>query len=162
MPRLEGSCECKAVTFAVDSHTRYPFMRCYCSICRKSAGAGGYAINLMGDAATLTVEGTENITVWQATIATESGTEKSPARRNFCAKCGSALWVEDPRWPAWVYPIAGAIDSELPVPPQTVHMMVASKASWVEVAAGPSDSQYDGYPEESVVDWHRTRGLYED
>jgi len=46
--RLEGSCRCGAISFSVDSHTPYPYQRCYCSICRKSAGGGGYAINIMG------------------------------------------------------------------------------------------------------------------
>jgi hypothetical protein len=36
--RLEGSCRCCAISFSVDSHTPYPYQRCYCSICRKSAG----------------------------------------------------------------------------------------------------------------------------
>jgi len=55
--RLEGSCRCGAVSFSVDSHTPYPYQRCYCSICRKSAGGGGYAINIMGVADTLKVKG---------------------------------------------------------------------------------------------------------
>ena len=46
--RLEGSCRCGAISFSVNSHTPYPYQRCYCSICRKSAGGGGYAINIMG------------------------------------------------------------------------------------------------------------------
>src|ERR1700756_4443607 len=55
--RLEGSCRCGAMSFSVDSHTPYPYQRCYCSICRKSAGGGGYAINIMGLADTLKVKG---------------------------------------------------------------------------------------------------------
>jgi len=35
--RLEGSCRCGAIGFSVDSHMPYPYQRCYCSICRKSA-----------------------------------------------------------------------------------------------------------------------------
>src|SRR5215510_5287236 len=54
---LEGSCRCGAVRFTVESHTPYPYQRCYCSICRKQDGGGGYAINIMGDADTLKVEG---------------------------------------------------------------------------------------------------------
>ena len=46
--KLEGSCHCRAVKFTVTSHTPYPYMRCYCSICRKTAGGGGFAINIMG------------------------------------------------------------------------------------------------------------------
>ncbi len=39
--RLDGSCHCGAVHFHVESHTPYPFLRCYCSICRKTDGGGG-------------------------------------------------------------------------------------------------------------------------
>ena len=162
MRRLQGSCKCGAVRFAVESHASVPFMRCYCSICRKTDGGGGYAINIMGQAATLTVEGADNLTVWQAGIETDAGRETSPARRHFCATCGSALWVADPRWPEWVYPFASAIDSDLPAAPETVHMMLASKPSWVAVPDGPTDSHFPGYPDESIIDWHRARGLYEE
>jgi hypothetical protein len=55
--RLEGSCRCGAISFSVESHTPYPYQRCYCSICLKSAGGGGYAINIMGIANTLKVKG---------------------------------------------------------------------------------------------------------
>lgn len=37
---IEGSCYCGRVTFNVVSHTPYPYMRCYCSMCRKTAGGG--------------------------------------------------------------------------------------------------------------------------
>jgi hypothetical protein len=48
--RLEGSCHCRAVQFSVESHGPVPFMHCHCSICRKTAGGGGSAINLGADA----------------------------------------------------------------------------------------------------------------
>lgn len=54
---LEGSCHCGEVTFSLDSAHPYPYQRCYCSICRKTQGGGGYAINLGGDATTLKVRG---------------------------------------------------------------------------------------------------------
>jgi hypothetical protein len=92
--RLEGSCHCGSVRFSVESHTPYPFMRCYCSICRKTQGGGGYAINIMGEAATLVVRGKR------------------------------ALWVYDPRWPQWVYPFASAIDTPLPKAPDEVEIML--------------------------------------
>ena len=50
---LTGSCRCGAVRFTVDSHTPVPYQLCYCSICRKTAGGGGYAINLGGVADSL-------------------------------------------------------------------------------------------------------------
>ena len=66
--RLEGSCHCGAVRFSLNSRTPVPYMRCYCSICRKTGGGGGYAINLGGDAATLEVAGKEHLTVYQVRL----------------------------------------------------------------------------------------------
>ena len=45
--KLKGSCHCGAVKFEVDSKTPHPFMHCYCTICRKTQGGGGYTINIM-------------------------------------------------------------------------------------------------------------------
>ena len=45
---LQGSCRCGLVKFSCDSHTPCPYMRCYCSICRKVGGSGGFGINIMG------------------------------------------------------------------------------------------------------------------
>ena len=55
--RLQGSCHCGAVRFSLESEHPYPFNLCYCSICRKTAGGGGFAINLGGSYETLSVEG---------------------------------------------------------------------------------------------------------
>ena len=37
--QLYGSCYCGAVRFSVEADAPVPYMRCYCSICRKTAGA---------------------------------------------------------------------------------------------------------------------------
>lgn len=152
---LEGSCCCGAVGFSVEAEAPAPFLRCYCSICRKTGGGGGYAINLGAQAASLEVRGAEHITVFQATI----GGEESPAERRFCARCGSALWVWDPRWPELVHPFASAIDTPLPKPPEQVHMMLGAKPNWVRLDAKRGEARFDDYPEESLDDWHRRHGL---
>jgi len=152
---LEGSCYCRAVSFSVRSSTPVPFMRCYCSICRKTAGGGGYAINLGGDFSTLEVEGEEHIALFHARI----DGEESPGERRFCSKCGTALWVWDPRWPDLVHPFASAIDTELPVPPERVHLMLAYAPAWVQPDIGEADGAFEGYPLESIDGWHEKRGL---
>ena len=154
--QLEGSCHCGGVRFSVTSHTPYPFMRCYCSICRKTAGGGGYAINLGADYASLTVEGEEHLSIYRARL--DNG-ETSTGQRHFCRHCGSALWLYDPTWPELVHPHASAIDTPLPLPPEHVHMMLGSRAAWVEVACKPNDRCFDDYPDESLADWHRRHGL---
>jgi hypothetical protein len=37
--------------------------------------------------------------------------------------------------------------------------MLGSKAPWVPVETGPDDKCFDGYPEESIADWHQRLGL---
>jgi hypothetical protein len=159
--KLEASCHCGGVRFSLCSAHPYPFNYCYCSICRKTAGGGGYAINLGAENSTLQVQGEENITVYRARIRDqESGvTTESPARRHFCSICGSALWAWDPRWPELIHPFASAIDTDLPTPPERTHLMVASKASWIELRPGRGDKVFDGYPEESIAEWHRRLDL---
>ena len=242
--KLNGSCHCQAVRFTVESASPYPFMRCYCSICRKTAGAGGYAINLGADRRTLVGEGAEHLSVYRASL--EDGSESS-GERNFCRRCGSALWLYDPNWPdlglftlrstprrglasrqtrrrrrAWrcharsrqrsvaarqaparrvspkkartrrckcspwprhgcalrldcvlfsgsrgvdrrvnrpKHPHASVIDTPLPVPPERVHIMLGSKAPWVEPEVRPGDRSFDRYPDESLAQWHARHGL---
>jgi len=157
---LEGSCHCRAVRFSLESKHPYPFNLCYCSICRKTAGGGGFAINLGGDAGTLKVDGREHVRIYHAVMRDEGGiAERSPAERHFCGECGSALWLWDPRWPELIHPFASAIDTPLPIPPERTHLMLGSKAPWVEVRADARDKQFDEYPDESIAEWHERLGL---
>lgn len=153
---LEGSCHCGRVRFRLNSIHPYPYNLCYCSICRKTQGGGGYAINLSGDAQTLEVEGEDQITVYQ--VALDDG-GANPMERRFCRHCGSGLWAWDRRWPELIHPFASAIDTELPAPPERTHLMLASKAPWVSVRAEPGDRTFDEYPDESIAQWHQRLGL---
>ncbi|WP_375201271.1 GFA family protein [Hyphococcus sp.] len=157
---LEGGCRCGAVMFTVDSHTPVPYQRCYCSICRKTAGGGGYAINLGALNDTLKVKGRKHIGVYNAVIDRGKKSVTSSGERNFCKKCGAALWLYDPHWPDLVHPHASAIDTDLPTPPSLVHCLLKDKASWVTPKIGPDDQTFDHYPEESIEDWHKARGLW--
>ena len=157
--QLEGSCHCGSVKFSVEAAQPYPFMRCYCSICRKTAGGGGYAINLGADFKTLKVRGRRHLRVYQAQIGDAGQTHASTGRRHFCARCGSALWLWDPTWPELVHPLASAIDTPLPKPPANVHIMLGSRATWVEPEGQPDDARYDVYHDMSLAQWHERRGL---
>ncbi len=161
---LQGSCHCGKVRFRLRSTHPVPYQRCYCSICRKTQGGGGYAINLGGDAATLKVTGRAHLRIYQARMKDPGAARatRSPARRHFCGACGSALWLWDPRWPDLVHPFASAIDTPLPEPPETTHIMLGSKASWVTPAIGPGDRKHRDYPRESIADWHERLGLADD
>ena len=164
---LEGSCRCGAVHFSMRSHTPQPYQRCYCTICCKTAGGGGYAINLGALTKGMQVEDPHKaIRVFHAEIRQDtsdqdgSTCERSTAERNHCSRCATALWLFSPEWPDLVHPFASAIDSELPVPPSSVHLMLKFKPGWVTPEVGPNDQSFDLYPEQSIDDWHRSRGLW--
>jgi hypothetical protein len=158
---LKGSCHCGSVRFEVIAPHPYPFLLCYCSICRKTAGGGGYAINLGADYGTFKLEGRQHVSIYRPKMRNpDTGRdEEDPGERHFCGRCGSALWAWDPRWPELVHPHASAIDTPLPVPPERSHMMLGSKAGWVPVQSQPFDRFFEEYPDESLAEWHRRHGL---
>lgn len=158
---LEGSCHCKAVRFRVESAHPYPFNLCYCGICRKLAGGGGFAINLGASFETLEIDGRDHIRVYRARLEDEETGEVSfsDAERSFCGECGTHLWLWDSRWPELVHPLATVIDTPLPAPPERTHLMTDFKPDWVVYAPAEKDRQHGQYPDESIADWHRRLGL---
>ncbi len=155
---LEGSCRCGAVVFDLDSHTPVPYQLCYCTICRKTAGGGGFAINLGGQSKSLNIrKGKRSIGVYRAEICDDDGSncEISTGERNFCKHCGTALWLYDPTWPELIHPFASVIDTDLPVPTSKVHLMLRYRANWVKPQVGRNDERYELYPKLSLADWHR-------
>ncbi|EEB07064.1 glutathione-dependent formaldehyde-activating enzyme [Schizosaccharomyces japonicus yFS275] len=152
---LNGSCHCKLVTYTVESQTAVPFMRCFCSICRKTGGSGGYGINLGANNDTLEVKGIEHTSVYHAIFKHGIGNKevRSSAERRFCKHCGSALWLFSPEYPHLVHPYASSVDTELPVPPSHVNIMLDSAPAWAKKIEmnGPS---YEEYPPMSLLQWH--------
>jgi hypothetical protein len=160
---LEGSCRCGAVHFSAASNTPDPYQRCYCTICRNTDGGGGYAINIMALSSTLNIRGETSIGIFHAPIVADDGSCTSgSAERRFCTGCGTALWLFSPEYPDWIYPFASCIDTALPTPPSKVHLMLKFKAGWVAPDVVPGDLVFDGYPDESIEDWHKARGRWVD
>jgi len=102
---LEGSCECRAITFSVSSSAPYPYRVCYCRRCRKLGGAIGAAINVIADAATLRVHGDLEPTRYE--------TSEGPVT-SFCPRCGSSLFLEMACSWKWPRGPTGSIRSRLP------------------------------------------------
>ena len=158
---LKGSCHCGAVHFSLSSTTAYPYQRCYCSICRKTQGGGGFAINIGGDAKTMKLKGRKNISIYHAKLKQpgDKRAHRSTAERAFCKHCGSALWLFSPEWPELIHPFSSAIDTPLPVPPELTHMMLEFKAPWMEINPTPKDQKFQQYSQESIAEWHKRLGF---
>jgi hypothetical protein len=151
--RLDGSCQCGGVRFHVESDTPYPFMICYCSICRKTSGA--VTSNIMGKRDTLTISGKRLLKVHHAVMrAPGKRATRSSAERWFCGRCGSHLYLLDDRWPEGVWPNAAAIDTPLPVPPEHVQIMLRYKPDWVPMLEDDPGTRHQEYPRVSIAGWH--------
>ena len=145
---LTGSCRCGAVRFSCASHTPQPYQRCYCTICRKTTGGGGYAINLGARNDTMRIEDPTGAgpSTGPRSRRTTGSARWSTGERSFCTLCGTALWLFDPTWPDLVHPLASAIDSDLPVPVASVHLMLDFKPGWVELQLGPNGRLFHPLP----------------
>ena len=159
---LEGSCHCRKVSFSCVSKSPFPFNRCYCSICRKLNGGGGYAVNIMADSQSLKIEGKDAIKVYRSAtndrkIFDQDGLGYS--RRSFCGECGSMLWNYNENHSQWIYPFASAIDTTLPLPTEFRHIMVKYRENWIDI---PDDEmKFDLYPDEGIEGWHKKRNLWD-
>ncbi|CAG8536493.1 13374_t:CDS:2 [Funneliformis mosseae] len=167
---LQGSCHCEKVKFTVKSQTPVPFMRCYCSICRKVDGGGGYSINIMGQARiirinndTLKVNGMEYVKSYRGIkdkSLPKNRQKECGNKRHFCGECGCMLWAYDQQYPEWCYPFASAIDTPLPKPKQIICIMLKDKADWAHVPEGAVE--FDEYPEDSIESWHKNNKAWVD
>ena len=94
-------------------------------------------------------------------ILREAGqrSKRSKAMRHFCLKCGSALWLWDPRWPELIHPHASAIDTPLPKPPEIVEAALDYAASWVDVPKQRGHVHCGQWPNESLAEWHERHHL---
>ena len=157
---LEGSCQCGAVEFTVESNTPVPYQLCACSICRKCGGYSG-SVNLGGHSSSLKVtKGEQHLKKYVAVRDRGKPTEsKCTSQRNFCGECGSMLWLWAPEWPELVHPFASAIDTELPVPDEMVCVRGDSKPDWVRWPEGKKQV-HQAFGRDSIEGWHKKHGLY--
>jgi hypothetical protein len=42
---------------------------------------------------------------------------------------------------------------------ETAHIMLDSKCSWAEAPGGKRNRKFHEYADQSIADWHRTRGV---
>ena len=117
---LNGSCECRAVRYAVADEFLYA-ANCHCSNCRASTGSAFKPFAGIEREKLDVVEGGDTLLVW--------GDDENNHTR--CGICGSLLYsvVRDG---AFVHVALGSLVDEPTIRPSE-HIFVGSKASWFEI-----------------------------
>jgi len=162
--KLEGSCHCGAVKFTVQSHTPYPYMRCYLLDLPQDRWRRRLRDQHHGPRRSRSPCAARNSSACFARAIRDKANPprhalgRSPAL--LCENAAGALWVWDP-----------ALDG-LGVP-----VRVGDRHTVTEAAGGAGDharlrravggaipkgrghTHFGEYPEEGIADWHAKRGL---
>ena len=133
---LSGSCLCGSVRYTIAASMGLA-EHCHCSMCRKAHGAA-FSTNAAVPTDSLQIEGREHLSEYAS----------SPRRlKQFCATCGSQLFIRRLNAPEWTVVTLGSLDDDPCVRP-TRHVFVGSKAAWYDPRARLPVC--DGYPAEDA------------
>lgn len=128
MPRAEGSCLCRAVSYTIDGELRQ-IIGCHCGQCRKTSGHFVAATGAADEA--LEVHDPESMLRWYRS--------SSFAQRGFCGRCGASLfWKRDEA--TYTAIMAGTIDGDTGLRIQS-HIYTADKGDYYEL-----DDDIPSYP----------------
>jgi hypothetical protein len=120
---IEGSCLCKAVTFAVNAEFEHPPEVYHCQQCRKQTG--GFFISVNIQKRDMRLRGDDHV-VWDQSL--------QEVKRGFCGRCGSTLfWQPLKEDYEWIGVSAALFDSPLPskIAKQT---FVSEQGSYYDIA----------------------------
>jgi hypothetical protein len=124
--RIIGGCLCGSVRFEGNANPQFQ-VKCYCTDCRKTSGAGFAA--MMGfpeDAISFRGEAREFCS------RADSGRD---AIRAFCPTCGSGVYARNSGMPGMIFVRASALDDPNLFSPQMV-VWAARAPAWDAVAGG--------------------------
>jgi hypothetical protein len=123
---VTGGCLCGAVRFEGDADPQFQ-VKCYCTDCRRTSGAGHAAMMGFPDGAiTITGEAKEFHS------KADSGND---AVRAFCPACGSGVYARNAGMPQMIFVRASALDDPTLFVPQMV-VWAARAPTWDAVTAG--------------------------
>ena len=120
---VNGACLCGAVSFVADLPSRF-CIHCHCGNCRRAHGAAFVTWVGFPAAQFRVTAGAQQLVRF---------TTDTAAIRGFCARCGTTLTYESPRWPEEVHVARACIDGELDREAGG-HVYVDHKASWWPIA----------------------------
>jgi hypothetical protein len=120
---MSGGCLCGKVRYSVDAEPAFVGV-CHCTNCQKHSGSA-FAIAIAVPKPLLTVTGSPK-------TFDDRGDSGKILHRHFCADCGSSLFDEADLMPGIAMILAGTLDDNSWVKPQT-EIYCDSAQSWVSL-----------------------------
>lgn len=133
---IQGSCLCGAVSFKLETPTRF-FSHCHCETCRRAHGAAFVSWTGVPDERFEWLSGEDLVTGFQSS---------HHATRSFCSRCGTHLLYASIDWPGKKYvPVATLTDPMDREPEDHIH--IGDAVGWCEL--GDDLPRHEGFgPEE--------------
>lgn len=120
---IEGSCLCKAVTFAVNAEFEHPPEAYHCQQCRKQTG--GFFISVNIQKRDMRLRGDDHVVWYQSS---------QEVKRGFCGRCGSTLfWQPLKEDYEWIGVSLALFDPPLPSK-IAKHTFVSEQGSYYDIA----------------------------
>lgn len=122
MPKLDGSCNCGAVSFEINKDNIKIVVNCHCNLCRKMSGAAFSTYVSVLDSGFKMLKGEANIRKHQVS---------QDAYKHFCATCGTPIYNKNPHKYNGITIIhLGALNNSEELKPW-VNIFCKSKLAWV-------------------------------
>jgi len=119
---VHGGCLCGAVRFEFDLPSRW-CAHCHCSLCRRAHGAAFVTWVGVPEKQFRLVAGEDKLVWFRST---------PPARRGFCATCGTTLFFQSSRWPDEMHVVLSNVDEPIDRAP-SAHAYFGDRVHWIEV-----------------------------
>jgi hypothetical protein len=118
----QGSCLCESIQYEIDSDLK-AVVNCHCRFCSKAHGAPFTTLLFMPFAGLRLVAGAE--------LIARHPSEKMPADRCFCAKCGTRLYNHAPQ-AGMISLVVATLKEGVALKP-VAHINTESKCSWFQI-----------------------------
>ena len=122
MHKLDGNCNCGAVSFEINQDDIKTIVNCHCNLCRKMNGAAFSTYVAVLDSGFKLRQGTNNIQKHQVSIN---------AYKHFCSICGTPIYNKSHKYNGTTIVHFGALNNTAELKP-LINIYCESKLSWLD------------------------------
>lgn len=131
-----GACHCKKVRYTCTAEPELTFY-CHCRDCQRTTGSP-FSVEAMISSDSFELEG-------ELKTYSVKGDSGQNVQRNFCAHCGSGIYIDCDAYPGYVFLKVGTLDDATSIKPD-MHIYTGAKQPWLKI--GDKLPQHEKAPPE--------------
>ena len=123
MRKIDGNCNCGAISFEINQDDIKTIVNCHCNLCRKMNGAAFSTYVAVLDAGFKVLQGANNIQKHQVS--------RNNSYKHFCATCGTPIYNKGYKYNEITIVHFGALNNTAELKP-LVNIYCESKLGWLD------------------------------